>query len=223
MRMMAGGTDTSSGLTSPGNAPASREPHLFRFGLRQMFAFVSGAAALVALMAMLGGGWGATVGFATALVAAHVLATSVGTRLRNTSREVQRWNAGRPGAPPDGPPPVAPLAVADRAALAASPLALSESAPWRSILAAAGGLAVGGTLGAAGIPVMAGPQATLAGIAVGAASCGVIGAWLALLTANFWTIARRAWRDANGNSQATAKQGRKRRHKAGLGMPGPGR
>jgi hypothetical protein len=223
MRIMAGGTNKSSGLSSPGSAAASREPHLFRFGLRQMFAFTSGVALLGAVMALLGGRLGATLGFATLLIAAHVLATSVGTRLRNSSREIQRWNAGRPGAPFDGPPPAAPLGVADRAALAASPLALSERAPWRTAFAATAGVVIGGTLGAAGIPLIAGPQAPASGLVVGAASCGVIGAWLALLAANFWMIARRTWRDANGDSTAEPMPSCMRKQKTGHGMPGPGR
>jgi hypothetical protein len=174
-----------------------------------LFAFVSGTAAMIAALALFGGGWAAAVGFIAALVGAHVLATSVGTRLRNASREIQRWNAGRPGADPDGPP--APAASPDRAALVASPLALCDFAPRRTVVAAAVGSIAGGTMGAAAIPFIAGPQATIAGLVLGAVSCGVIGAWLVLLVANFWTIARHAWRDANGLSAGATKRSRKRR------------
>lgn len=194
----------------PGAPPAVREPHLFRFGLRQMFACFSGATALIAAMAVVGGGWAATLGFSAALVAAHVLATSVGTRLRDSSREIQLWNAGRLGATPDGPPSAAALAPADAASLPASTLAKFEIAPWRSIVAGALGLVVGGALGASAMPFIAGPQTSLAGLAVGAASCGVIGGWLALLLANFWAIARRAWRDANGVSSGATRRKLKR-------------
>ena len=68
------------------------EPPMFRFGLRQMFWFVSGVAALGGAMALVRGGWALGIAFGAAMVAAHVLATSVGTRLRDRSTDVAAAN-----------------------------------------------------------------------------------------------------------------------------------
>jgi len=73
----------------PSNAP-EREPILFRFGLRRLFVFLSAATVLSAVLARVGGVWTVFIGLGAALVAAHVLGTFVGTRLRDTSRELQR-------------------------------------------------------------------------------------------------------------------------------------
>jgi hypothetical protein len=44
---------------------------------------------------------------------------------------------------------------------------------------------------------MAGPAVTWPGLAFGAVSCGIMGAWIALLVSNFWVIARQALRHAS--------------------------
>ncbi len=210
MALMAAAFEPAAGLSATGaTPPGAREPQLFRFGLRQLFAFVSGAVVLVGVMAMAGGSWAPTIGFLAALVAAHVLATSVGTRLRDTSSDIQQWKAGRPGASADPPPRTGPASPA--VAMSASSLARHEETPRRSLSAALTGLIAGASLGAAGMPFVAGSQATPAGLALGAVSCGVICAWLALLVANFWTIARGAWREARMASGGyPAKRRRKR-------------
>ena len=80
--------------TDSGPASASelyREPQLVRFGLRQLFACFSAAVALIALVARMGGVWPIIAASVSLLVAAHVLGTFVGTRLRDTSAEVTRW------------------------------------------------------------------------------------------------------------------------------------
>lgn len=186
---------------------SEREPHLFRFGLRQFFGFVSGTVMLLGAMAYIRGGWSMGLGFLAALIAAHVLATFVGTRLRDSSAEVQRWAGRRLGGALEGvetPPQRGRLTSAELAAFATPPLAKHERAPLRTLLAAVSGLAAGGFLGAVSVPLIAGPEAIGAGIALGAASCAVMGAWLALLAAHFWSVARRAWSDAN-TAGASAK------------------
>jgi hypothetical protein len=189
--------------------PASdREPHLVRFGLRQFFAFVSVISLLLGVMALVRGGWAVAVGFGAAMVAAHVIATFVGTRLRDSSREIQRWSAGRLGpAGPELPPARGPLTPAELAALTATPLAQHDHAPRRTLAAVGIGVLAGGTLGAALIPLIAGPRATGAEVGMGTVSCAVMGAWLALLASHFLSVARRAWRDANGPPQQRTKRG----------------
>jgi hypothetical protein len=183
------------------------ESQLFRFGLRQMLLFVAGAAALLGVMVTIGGGWGPAVGFLAALVAAHVLATSVGTRLRDSSPEVRQWRSQLPGADSDAPPLPGSMTPGELAALATSSLARRQDSPWRTWLPAAAGAISGGFLGAAAIPLIAGPQATTAGLALGAVSCAVICGWLTLLASNFVSIARGAWHEAHGKSAKRKRRG----------------
>jgi hypothetical protein len=66
---------------------------------------------------------------------------------------------------------------------------------WCSWWVAAG--TVGGSgLGAAGINAIAGDHVTWFGIGLGSVSCGIIGAWAALLGTSFWTISRHALKHA---------------------------
>jgi hypothetical protein len=189
----------STSDASPGRPPtaAEQEPQLLRFGLRRFFLFVTGVAVLLGSMALVRGTWSGALAFFAALVAAHVLATLIGTRLRDSSADLQRW-AGRRFDESDPPPRRGRLTPVELASLATTPLAKHEIAPLRTVLAAVAGLSAGGFLGAAGVPLIAGPEATGAGIALGAASCAVLGAWLASLVAHFGSVARRTWRDANG-------------------------
>ena len=68
-------------------------PQLFRFGLRQLFAAVTLSTLLAALMATLPGAWPWVIGGVVAMVGAHVFGTLIGTRLRDTSRDVQLWRS----------------------------------------------------------------------------------------------------------------------------------
>jgi hypothetical protein len=174
-----------------------REPNLMRFGLRQLFVFVSLATLLIAAMATLGGVWPWVIGSLAALVAAHVFGTFLGTRLRDTSAEVRHWKA-RPGSP-DRDEPVAlpqPVSVAALHLPATTSLASYEKiGRWRNWLVAAGTV-IGFAVGGAGIHRAVGDDATWPGLALGAVSCGVIGAWAALLSVNFYTIARHVIREA---------------------------
>ena len=86
----------------------------------------------------------------------------------------------------------------------------SSSAAWRKWLrglvfvatvlpnlALAIGAAGGFACGAWAINELAGPSVTWPGLALGAVSCGVMGAWGVLLIASFWAIARQALRNAS--------------------------
>jgi hypothetical protein len=189
---------------------SSAGPPLLHFGLRQFLAFVSGIALLLGAMAMIRGGWAVALAFGAAMVAAHVSATFIGTRLRESSRRGERARIERGGEGEEFAGRFGRLSPAELAALTATPLARHERAPLRTLLAAASGLLLGAFLGAMGLPLLAGPDANGAGIAVGAVSVGVMGAWLALLAAHFWSVTRRTWRDAKGIAPATEKHRRPR-------------
>jgi hypothetical protein len=181
---------------------------LFRFGLRQMFLFVSGIAALGGCMALVRGGWAVGIGFGAAMVAAHVLATSIGTRLRDRSSAATSRTSRQTGNALRGL--TRRLTEEELAALTDSPLARHERAPFRTLLSAAGGAIGGGFGGAALIPILAGSNTTGAEFALGAASCAVMGGWLGLMAAHSWWVMRRTWRDANGGEAERARPRPKR-------------
>lgn len=184
--------DRSRPVTGPS------EPQILHFGLRQWFYFISGVAILCALLARLETVGALLVLSIVGLVAAHVVGTFLGTRLRDTSAEVTRWK-GRPGSP-DVDVPVAvpqPVALSELRLPETTTLAGQGRGSWSTRLAVAVGGMVGLVCGAAAIVKFAGPDVTRAGAALGAVSCGVIGAWMTLLASNFWAIAREAWRHAS--------------------------
>jgi hypothetical protein len=179
------------------SSPTVREPNLFRFGLRHLFLLLSAAAILCAVMARVGGGWAIVIGSGAALVAAHVFGAFVGTRLRDTAQDVQQWKA-RPGsADPDDPVALPqPVRATDLPFVPPLPLAGHERIIcWSRWPLIAGGIA-GGTLGAVALGQLVDTEATWGGIALGSVSCSVMGGWVALIGANFWTISRRALRQA---------------------------
>jgi hypothetical protein len=191
--------DPQAAAESPAAPPsAEREPNLLRFGLRQWFYFISGIVILCALFASVEGEGAIVLASIVALIVAHVFGTFLGTRLRDTSGEVVRWKA-RPGSV-DADTPVAlpqPVTLANLRLPEATSLAgrsiNSRRDHWALTLGAAGGFACG----AWGIHELAGPTVTWPGLALGAVSCGVMGAWGALLIASFWAIARQALRNAS--------------------------
>src|SRR5215213_4418494 len=135
------GVATSEPL--PG-APKDREPNLMRFGLRHLFFFFSGATVMAALVARMGGAWPVVISAVALLVAAHVLSTFLGTRLRDTSQNVQRWKA-RPGAADPDYPVMSHEPIADLG-LKAPPLASYEKiGRWRNWCVGVGAT-VGGVL-----------------------------------------------------------------------------
>jgi len=179
-------------------APGSpREPQLFRFGLRRLFFFVSGATAFIALLASCEGVWPWVILFSATLVAAHVLGNAVGTRLRDSSRDVQIWKAGRPSRDRDEPVATRqPVPWAELSLPVGTPLALHGTSSWRRNGAVAAGAVLGLALGASGIHLSVGDDVTWIGLAVGSISCAVMGGWFALLATNFCVILRHAWRHA---------------------------
>ena len=174
-----------------------REPRLLSFNLRSLLYFFALAAATFALLTNIGQAWQLLVVSAIGLVAAHVLGTMIGTRLRDTSKEIQRWKTSGPNALADHPLTTPqPFRVAELHLPARTPLAFSQPGHERGHLPTVVGAALGILVGLGGIYALAGPQVTLAGWALGSVSCGVMGAWAAMLGVNFWTIARHAIRQA---------------------------
>lgn len=191
--------DPLSAVESPTpQSPVEREPNILRFGLRQWFYFVSGIIVLCALFASLEGEGAILLASVVALIVAHVLGTFLGTRLRDTSEDVVRWKA-RVGSE-DADRPVSlpqPVSIGEVRLPETTSLASRSDDRRRSRWSAGLGGLAGCGLGAWGIDGLAGPPVTWAGLAFGAVSCGVMGAWIALLVSNFWAIARQALRHAS--------------------------
>ncbi|MAT69635.1 MAG: hypothetical protein CMJ58_08930 [Planctomycetaceae bacterium] len=184
----------------PGRSGPPPTPHLFRFGLRQMLLLVSLATILAGLMAKLGGVWPWVIGGSVAMVAAHVFGTLIGTRLRDTSREVQDWRAAVDPKAVDEPAISRDKAPRDARARTTS-LADRHAAPQRDRWAIGGGAAVGTLLGVVAISLGWGDRVSLLAILVGAISCAVLGGWLALVATSFAAIARHALRHASEDHQ----------------------
>ena len=184
-------------LNTPLAGVPEREPQLFRFGLRHLFFYLSIATILFASLARLGGPWPMVVGSVASLFAAHVFGTFLGTRLRDTSHEVQRWK-GRPESidrdePVALPQPVHPtdFPQADVRALAGYD-PIGQAPLWPMVV----GVVTGAVCGTTTLAIALGRDVTWPGLALGSVSCGVIGAWVALLATNFWYISRHALREA---------------------------
>ncbi|MEM9660166.1 MAG: hypothetical protein AAF961_17515, partial [Planctomycetota bacterium] len=174
--------------------PMRREPHLFRFGLRQMFFFIAGASFFCALMVNTEGVWPMVIATTSAMVAAHVFGTLIGTRLRDSAADVHDWKATASGCV-DGPVRSRQSLDAIRPALPPpTALASRRSRPQRDRWALAAGAGVGFGLGIVVISLTIGDRSTWAGVLLGAVSCSVLGGWFALLATSFGAIAREAWR-----------------------------
>ena len=178
------------------------EPHLLRFGLRQMFFFVTLLCVLMALLVLTEGPWPLAIGATAILVAAHVFGTLIGNRLRDTSQEVVAWRAANPAFDDELPKANSPLSKAAKSALpppspTTTPLAEHGHVCTWLLWFVLGGAALGTILGGTILELTIGPRIGWAGWAVGAISCGVLGAWMAFLVSSFGSIARHAWRDAH--------------------------
>ena len=172
-------------------------PQLFRFGLRQFFVFISSATLLFALLARLGGVWPIVVGCAAALVMAHVFSTFVGTRLRDTSQELQQWRGRCGSLELDSPIALLqPVRLADFQIPETTPLAFHTGPPRPGRLPVYVGLALGAVVGVAGLAVALPRDATWAGLVLGGVSCSVMGAWIGFIASSFYAISRHALRHA---------------------------
>jgi hypothetical protein len=152
---------------------------------------------MIALMAQISIGWSLVVASLALLIAAHVFGTFVGTRLRDTSEELQRWKA-RPGSF-DFDYPVAavpPVSVADLCLPAPTLAGYERIGRWRNWFIA-GGTLLGALLGGFAFHAVAGEELTFPGLALGLVSCGVLGSWASLLVVNFYAIARHTLKQAN--------------------------
>jgi len=191
---------SASPLPSPTNR--SREPHLLRFGLKQMFFMLSLAGVLCALLVGTEGSWPMIIGLAVLLVGAHVLGNLLGTRLRDTSHDVMQWRTQQLGVEADSPKTTGqPIELAKLKLPPSTPLASHDRVAHGTAWFVSAGTVIGIILGGTVIRMTIGQRIEWAGWAVGTISCGVLGAWAAFLASTFSSIARHAWRHAKERSQ----------------------
>ncbi|MCA9236935.1 MAG: hypothetical protein KDA44_15770 [Planctomycetales bacterium] len=198
-------------------------PQLFRFGLRQLFAAVTLSTLLAALMATLPGAWPWVIGGVVAMVGAHVFGTLIGTRLRDTSRDVQLWRSSL-GLQESDQPRISSSRPRPESLPQTTPLADRHQAPQRDRWALIAGVATGIVLGGAGIWLGWGDRLSLPAVLVGAVSCGVLGAWLALVATSFTAIAKHAVRHAHADHLRDEDRRRaayQRKQQSGLADPPP--
>jgi hypothetical protein len=178
----------STALTRP---PASDELPLFRFGLRQLLVFVSMISLLMAAIATTSGLTALVLLLATLVVTFHVFSTALGTQLRWHANRMQGRRASEPAlsTPPPEPRTASPQPRSPWHERRSTPL------PWLPRLvgmawligAIGGALLLGGTIG---------QRSSLAGIAVGSFSIGVVVAWFTFVGYSFYGVFRHGLRDA---------------------------
>ncbi len=185
----------------PRSTSSAEEP-LFHFGLRQLLVFVAAISTLLAAVVSSSGLWAMVLVMATVVVAMHVFATALGTRLQSRMEKARLWNA-----PLECDESVA-LAAERSAKLAA--IRLGPRSPWhgrgctylpwlpRFIVV---GMVLGGVAGMLVLEGAIGHRTTPAGIAVGATSFAVLSGWFAFLCGNFYGVFRHGFREALADEQ----------------------
>jgi hypothetical protein len=181
------------------------EPQLpgLRFGLMPFFWCVTGICLLLAAMAML-----ARTGtmsplvllMAVLVVALHIGGTTIGMRMRAHANERRAWEAARNpatgGVLSHEGQAFASLVQVMPEAKPRSPLYGHERPLGRLKQCVVAGAILGGVVGAVVLSLAIGSRTSPAGIAVGAVSTAIVGAWLAFVGANSWAIFRQGWIDA---------------------------
>jgi hypothetical protein len=178
--------------------PQCRQPALFRFGLRNLLLSMGALSVLFGAMSAVGGMLALALLLLTIVVAAHVLSTFVGTRLRDGSTAASAWEAA------SGRRPLEPYLAIDsrRPATDAGEKGRVRHLQghglfvrWMLIAVAACGL-VGAAACAVVMAALLWPKIGVPGIVAGAIAGGILAAWAAFLGLSFYIILRRAWREA---------------------------
>lgn len=176
-------------LTIQGPSDFGCDLPLFRFGLRQLFAFFVAASVFLAILAALPGVSSLVISLITTIVAAHLFATAVGTRLRaHTDRRIQREPFDGKTCEKTTTKPVSTECLSGLIALSISPLQVRVTSNVRRlrklVIAAA---ITGGIAGAALFFLIVRGSTSLAGIMVGGVSSAVLCGWFAFLSGNFYS------------------------------------
>lgn len=162
-----------------------------QFGLRSLFLAIAGLSALFGVMVWAGAVWALVLSVAGVLIAGHILGNSVGTRLRDRSTEAlasqtptsERLASAEFGAKHHDMPPQ-------------STLRYHFPLHRRNYLVTGLCALAGAVLGAWALLDVYPRPISFLGMLVGSLSAAVICGWIGLLVTSFWTVTRRAWREA---------------------------
>ena len=182
--------------------PSEPQLPVLRFGLKHLFWWVTGVSVLMAaLVAAPAGVSPVALLLAVLVVALHIGGTAIGTRLRAHANERRAWEATQfcPDNLSDGPPSM-PSNCDTAEPRPRSPLHAHGQPLRRLPLWLVAGATFGGCMGVVILTVTIGDRATVAGVAVGAVSTAVVGAWLAFVAVSSWAVFRQGWRDAVAES-----------------------
>lgn len=178
--------------------PSPADLSLLRFGTRQLLWFFAGTSVFFAVLASADGATALIVTVMTAIVAAHVSATAIGTRLKSRSNAQNRFEAAENL-------PIAAIATALERRQQVSAIHAQPRSPWHSrgttalpwlrqfVLMA---IVLGGLAGAAALAFAIGYRTSVAGIVVGGLSAAVLCGWFAFLCGSFYGVFRHGFRDA---------------------------
>jgi hypothetical protein len=178
------------------------EPQLpvLRFRLRHMFWCMTGTSVLLAALVLCAQADGVSplaLLLAVIAVLLHLGGTAIGIQLRSHANDRRAWEAGQhPGGAVDDRPRLTTAAPVSMPSGHRSPLHGHERLLRRLPLFVLAGAIIGACLGLVLLTITIGGRTTPAGMAVGAISTAVLGAWIAFVAASSWTIMRRGWRDA---------------------------
>ena len=181
-----------------GNLGETAQPQvpLLRFGLRQLFVFIGLISLLFGAMAI----WRGSVAFmmmlATAIVALHVLATAIGSRLRDRAdRETVLGTAA--STLNERHERLASLRAAPRSPWHSRGVTIL---PWLTQLIVVA-VVFGGVVGAAYLAITIGYRTSPAGVIVGGVSVAVLCGWIAFLFGSFYGVFRHGFREALAEQQ----------------------
>jgi hypothetical protein len=176
---------------------------LLRFGLRQLFVFVAAISALFTVLAAIQGLPSLVILLGVAIIAAHVFATALGSRLRARADQEQVFESLERLA---GESIASTSERLARVALVRS----QPRSPWhargatvlpwlrRLVIAA---IALGGIAGATYLAVTIGYRTSPAGVIVGSLSAAVLCGWFAFLCGSFYGVFRHGFREASAEYQ----------------------
>jgi hypothetical protein len=188
-------------VATPGDSPSS-PPALpvIRFRLRHLFWAVTALSLLLAgLAATAPGPMPLLLLIAVLIITAHVSATAIGNRLRRHANETRAWDTqhsltARVAA--DGAEHRCDLRTANLPPVSPWHERGGTSLGWLPKLVMMGAIVAGFGGAALFLSGSIGRNASPAGIAVGAISLAVLGAWLTFLAGSFYAIFRHGLREA---------------------------
>jgi len=179
-------SDVPTGRPGPNRANPADLP-FFRFGLKQLFIYVSFVCILLAAMVIVKGIAALAVLLVALVIGAHVLGTALGTRLRdkadNQRNDLSPHSSFLIGHSSFSPTPSL-WHGRNRDALRRLPLLI------------AAGIAFGGVAGGIFLAYAIGSRTSIAGVMIGALSLAVVGGWIAFIASSFYAIFRDGLREA---------------------------